>query len=114
MGGAPFVVLLEYRGASVAESADLRRKLEKSGLRMEIVKNTLAKRAIAGTDKEVLNESLQRHDQRGPLRRGSDRLRQGGQGRDRSQGRDHGQGWVLRGHRAGPRRRQGCRQPPEP
>lgn len=56
IGGAPFVALMDYRGASVAESADLRRKLEKSGLKIEVVKNTLAKRAIAGTDKEPLGE----------------------------------------------------------
>lgn len=55
IGDAPFVVLFEYRGATVAESAELRRELEKSGLRMEIVKNTLAKRAVSGTSKEVLN-----------------------------------------------------------
>jgi large subunit ribosomal protein L10 len=53
---APFVVLMEYRGATVAESSELRRTLEQSGLRFEVVKNTLAKRAIAGTPKESLGD----------------------------------------------------------
>ncbi|MCB9745661.1 MAG: 50S ribosomal protein L10 [Alphaproteobacteria bacterium] len=56
IGAAPFVVLLEYRGASVSESAEFRRTLERSGLRFEIVKNTLAKRAISGTEKEPLGQ----------------------------------------------------------
>jgi len=56
IGVAPFVVLLGYRGATVAESAQFRRTLEESGLRFEIVKNTLAKRAISGTEKEPLGD----------------------------------------------------------
>lgn len=55
---SPLVVLLDYRGSTVAESTTLRGKLKAKGLHVEIVKNTLARRAIAGTDKEVLSPHL--------------------------------------------------------
>lgn len=55
---APFVVLTDFGGASANHTNAFRRKLEKHGLRLQVVKNTLTKRAIAGTDKEVLGDHL--------------------------------------------------------
>lgn len=56
--GAPLVVLTDHRTVKVSESNALRRKLERGGLRLEIVKNTLARRAVTGTEKGVLDKSL--------------------------------------------------------
>ena len=53
---APLVVLADYRGASVESTNALRRTLEKSGGQWRVVKNTLAKRALAGTALEPLSE----------------------------------------------------------
>ena len=55
---SPLVVLLDYRGATVAESSAFRGKLKANGLHVEVVKNTLARRAISGTEKEVLSPHL--------------------------------------------------------
>lgn len=55
---APLVVLTDYRGATANEANVFRRKLEANGLRLEVVKNTLVRRAIAGTDKEILSTEL--------------------------------------------------------
>ena len=55
---APFVVLTSYRGATSNEANAFRRGLEKHGLDMMVVKNTLAKRAIAGTEKEPLSSEF--------------------------------------------------------
>ena len=53
---AALVVLADYRGASSNETNLFRRELEKHGLQMLVVKNTLARRAVDGTDKESLAE----------------------------------------------------------
>lgn len=58
IAGSSLVVLLDYRGATVAESHALRSKLKAKGLLVEVVKNTLARRAIQGTEKEVLSPHL--------------------------------------------------------
>jgi large subunit ribosomal protein L10 len=55
-------VTAEYRGLSVAEMDALRVNARKSGVYLRVVKNTVAKRAVAGTDFECLKETL-----RGPL-----------------------------------------------
>ena len=55
---APFVALADYRGISVAEVSAFRSKLKDAGVHYEVIKNKLAKRAIAGTDKEVLHDLL--------------------------------------------------------
>ncbi|MAY81120.1 MAG: 50S ribosomal protein L10 [Deltaproteobacteria bacterium] len=55
---APFVALADYRGISVAEVSDFRSKLKDAGIHYEVIKNKLAKRAITGTDKEVLHDLL--------------------------------------------------------
>jgi len=53
---AEFIALTVYRGATSNEANAFRRDLEKHGLDMVVVKNTLAKRALAGTEKEPLGE----------------------------------------------------------
>ena len=55
---APFVALADYRGITVEEVTALRNKFREAGVHYEVVKNKLAKRAIAGSDKEALNELL--------------------------------------------------------
>lgn len=51
---ADTAVLVDYRGITVPQVTDLRRQVRASGARYRVVKNTLAKRAAAGTNFEVL------------------------------------------------------------
>ena len=51
---APFVVLADYRGVTSNDVNTFRRNLEKDSLRFEVVKNTLAVKALEGTGKEGL------------------------------------------------------------
>jgi large subunit ribosomal protein L10 len=55
---APFVALADYRGITVEEVNELRTKFRNAGIHYEVIKNKLAKRAIAGSDKEAFNELL--------------------------------------------------------
>ncbi|MEE8306288.1 MAG: 50S ribosomal protein L10, partial [Gammaproteobacteria bacterium] len=55
-------VAAEYRGLSVGEMTELRAQARHSGVYLRVVKNTLAKRAIAGTEFECLGDEL-----KGPL-----------------------------------------------
>lgn len=57
--GKESVVLTDYRGMSVEEMFNLRRACDKQDVGYRIVKNTLAKLAIAGTEYEVLAASLE-------------------------------------------------------
>jgi large subunit ribosomal protein L10 len=59
LGAAPLIMVADYRGITVAEIDSIRRSLESAGIEYKVIKNTLAKRAIAGTDKEGLGELLQ-------------------------------------------------------
>ena len=59
---AQSVVAAEYRGLTVTQMTDLRAKARKSGVYLRVVKNTLARKAIAGTPFEVVGKSL-----KGPL-----------------------------------------------
>ena len=52
-------ILTGYRGLSVADLTQLRRKLRDAGVDFHVVKNTLATLAARGTDKERLAEVLQ-------------------------------------------------------
>ena len=52
-------VVAEYRGLSVAEVTELRRALRAEGVEMKVYKNTLVKRAIAGTEFEPMAEVLE-------------------------------------------------------
>ena len=54
----PLVVLADYRGVSVAEITAFRDTLRANGMKYEVIKNTLARRAIAGTPLEPLAEHL--------------------------------------------------------
>ena len=56
--GAVSVVLVDYRGLTVAQDTQLRKSLREAGLIYKVYKNTMVKRAIAGTEFEGLTESL--------------------------------------------------------
>ncbi|NIR60564.1 MAG: 50S ribosomal protein L10 [Gammaproteobacteria bacterium] len=60
--GAASAVAAEYRGLSVEEMDALRRTAREAEVYLKVVKNTLAKRAVAGTDFECMQEGLE-----GPL-----------------------------------------------
>lgn len=53
-GNALSAVVADHRGVSVAEMTDLRRRARESGVTLRVVRNTLLKRAVAGTDYECL------------------------------------------------------------
>ena len=55
-------IAAEYRGMTVDQLTKLRMQARKGGVFMKVVKNTLARRAIAGTSFECLSDSL-----KGPL-----------------------------------------------
>ncbi len=57
-GDSITAVVAEYRGLSVAEMTDLRREARNAGVYLRVVKNTLARRAVEGTDFECIKESL--------------------------------------------------------
>ncbi|MES1192303.1 MAG: 50S ribosomal protein L10 [Steroidobacter sp.] len=59
---AQSVVAAEYRGLTVAKLTELRAKARNSGVYLRVVKNTLARRAVAGTQFECVGKSL-----KGPL-----------------------------------------------
>jgi large subunit ribosomal protein L10 len=59
---AQSVVAAEYRGLTVAQMTELRAKARKSGVYMRVVKNTLARKALAGTTFESVGPKL-----KGPL-----------------------------------------------
>jgi large subunit ribosomal protein L10 len=52
-------VVTEYRGLTVAQISTLRRQLRTLGADYKVFKNTLVRRAIAGTDVESLSEFLE-------------------------------------------------------
>jgi large subunit ribosomal protein L10 len=56
------VVAAEYRGLTVTQMTDLRSKSRAAGVYMRVVKNTLARKAVAGTSFECLSPVL-----KGPL-----------------------------------------------
>ncbi len=51
-------VLSDYRGLTVEEMTALRAKARAAGVYLRVVRNSLAKRALAGTDYECLDEAL--------------------------------------------------------
>ena len=56
------VVAAEYRGLTVAQMTELRAKARKQGVYLRVVKNTLARKALAGTSFESVGPKL-----KGPL-----------------------------------------------
>jgi len=55
---AQAAVAAEYRGLSVREMTELRVQARESDVYLKVVKNTLAKRAVEGTDFECIKSSL--------------------------------------------------------
>jgi len=51
-------VAAEYRGLTVEQMTELRREARNGGVYLRVVKNTLAKRAIEGTEYECMQDSL--------------------------------------------------------
>ncbi len=51
-------VAAEYRGLSVAEMTELRKEARNAGVYMRVVKNTLARRAVEGTEFECMKDTL--------------------------------------------------------
>lgn len=51
-------IAAEYRGLTVEQMTDLRKKARAGGVYLRVVKNTLARRALEGTDFECMNEGL--------------------------------------------------------
>jgi len=51
-------VAAEYRGLSVAEMTELRKEARSAGVYMRVVKNTLARRAVEGTEFECMQDTL--------------------------------------------------------
>jgi large subunit ribosomal protein L10 len=52
-------LLVDIRGMTANDNNALRRGLQKKNIRVTIVKNTLAKKAFAGTSLEALNKALE-------------------------------------------------------
>jgi large subunit ribosomal protein L10 len=57
-GDSVTAVAAEYRGLSVSEMTELRKRARNAGVYMRVVKNTLARRAVAGTEFECMQETL--------------------------------------------------------
>lgn len=55
--GAASVVLVDYRGISVAQDTELRKELREAGCEYKVYKNTLMKRAFEGTDLAKFDEN---------------------------------------------------------
>lgn len=51
-------IAAEYRGLGVDELTELRAKARQDGVYVRVVKNTLAKRALTGTEFECMNDGL--------------------------------------------------------
>ena len=56
---AASVVLVDYRGLTVAQDTELRKQLREAGIIYKVCKNTMMKRAFEGTDFAGLNEYLE-------------------------------------------------------
>ena len=52
-------VIVDYKGITVEEDTKLRKELREAGVHYEVVKNTLLKIAIKGTDLEDMSSELQ-------------------------------------------------------
>ena len=59
INGAQSIVLVDYRGLTVDEDTRLRRSFREAGIEYKVYKNTLIKRAIAGTAFEPVAEILE-------------------------------------------------------
>ncbi len=57
--GAQSVVIVDYRGLTVAEDTELRKQLRDAGIIYKVCKNTMMKRAFEGTEFEGLAQYLE-------------------------------------------------------
>ncbi|MBU2676370.1 MAG: 50S ribosomal protein L10 [Gammaproteobacteria bacterium] len=57
-GSSVTAVAAEYRGLTVAEMTELRKQARNAGVYMRVVKNTLARRAVEGTEFECMQDTL--------------------------------------------------------
>lgn len=57
-GTALSAVLADYRGLTVDQMTDLRAKARDSGVYLRVVRNTLARRALEGTEHECLKDEF--------------------------------------------------------
>ena len=55
---APAAVAAEYKGLNVTEMTALRRSAQSAGIYLKVVRNTLARRALEGTQFECMRETL--------------------------------------------------------
>ncbi len=51
-------VIADYRGVSVTDMTSLRKQARETGVYLRVVRNTLAKRAVEGTEFECMKEAL--------------------------------------------------------
>ena len=51
-------VMADYRGVTVDAMTKLRKSARESGVQVRVIRNTLAKRAIEGTELECMNDAL--------------------------------------------------------
>lgn len=58
LAGAQAAMLAEYRGLTVAQMTQLRRKAHEGQVYLRVVKNTLARRAVEGTEFECLKDQM--------------------------------------------------------
>lgn len=59
INGAQSVVLVDYRGLTVAQDTELRKQLREAGIIFKVYKNTMMNFAFQGTDCEQLKEYLE-------------------------------------------------------
>lgn len=52
------LIAAEYAGITVAQLTEMRKKARETGVYLKVVKNTLASRAVAGTDYECVQDAL--------------------------------------------------------
>lgn len=52
------LIAAEYAGTSVSQMTAMRKKARENGVYLKVVKNTLASRAVAGTEYEVVQDKL--------------------------------------------------------
>ncbi len=59
LDGAQSMVLVDYRGLTVAQDTVLRKELRENGITYKVYKNTLIKRAVEGTEFEGVSVDLE-------------------------------------------------------
>jgi large subunit ribosomal protein L10 len=57
-GDSVTAIAAEYRGLTVEEMTELRKRARSAGVYMRVIKNTLARRAVAGTEFECMQATL--------------------------------------------------------